>query len=157
MGFWSTWREKRRSVERSLRTGEPWPEADLSEFVAAIEASGLFESVEVAPVDPPRLVDIYLEAPTGHSFVVMVADGSDSCRIICDAYVFDWVPTCLALEFLRTVMADEIDVEFSTSRRRVLLGVPLTGEGTWRDSRWFHGDLAPWETRAMARDRTPTP
>ncbi|MFE6749408.1 hypothetical protein ACFVGM_26435 [Kitasatospora purpeofusca] len=157
MGFRSTWRENRRSLKRSLRTGEPWPEADLSEFVAAIETSGLFGSVEVAPVDPPRLVDLYLEAPTGHSFVVMVADGADSCRIICDAYVFDWVPTGLALEFLRTVVAGEVEVDFSASRRRVVLGVPLPGEGTWRDSRWFHGDLEPWETRAMARDRTPAP
>ncbi|MFD9067572.1 hypothetical protein ACFVZ3_39330 [Kitasatospora purpeofusca] len=156
MGFWSAWRENRRSLKRSLRTGEPWPEADVAEFVAAVEASGLFESTEAVTVAPGS-VDLYLEAPTGQAFVVMVADGSDSCRIVCDAYVFDWVPACLVLEFLRTVMAGEIEVDFSTSRRRVVLGVPLAGEGTWRDSRWFHDDLAPWETRAMARDRTPAP
>ncbi|MFJ8433161.1 hypothetical protein ACIQ9P_17865 [Kitasatospora sp. NPDC094019] len=156
MGFWSTWRENRRSLDYSRRSGERWPKADVPEFVAAVEASGLFESVEAAPVAPGH-VDLYLEAATGQSFVVMVADGLDSCRVICDGYVFDRVPACLVLEFLRTVLAGEIDVEFSSSRRWVRLRVPLSGEGTWQESRCFDDDLAPWEARAISSARTSAP
>ncbi|WP_380281254.1 hypothetical protein [Kitasatospora purpeofusca] len=149
------WQENRRHAKRSLRTGEPWPPTDVAEFVAAVEASGLFESVEVVPVAPPRQVDLRLEASADHFFIVMVADGSDSCRIMFDDYVFDWVPTCLVLEFLQAVIAGEVEVTLSPSGGHVLLGVPLAGEGTWRDSRVFRGGFEPWEARAMARGRAP--
>ncbi|MFE6872401.1 hypothetical protein ACFVFS_38380 [Kitasatospora sp. NPDC057692] len=149
------WQENRRHAERSLRTGEPWPPTDVAEFVGAVEASGLFESVEVVPVEPPRLVDLHLEASEDHFFIVMVVDGYSACRIMFDAYVFDWVPTCLALEFLQAVIAGEVEVTLSPSGGHVLLGVPLDGEGTWEDSRVFRGGFEPWEARAMARGRAP--
>ncbi|MET8704105.1 hypothetical protein ABZW10_35430 [Kitasatospora sp. NPDC004723] len=147
------WQENRRHAERSLRTGEPWPSVDVAEFVAEVEASGLFEEVEVVPVAPPRSFDLRLGASEDHFFIVMLVDGSDSCRIVFDDYVFDWVPTCLALDFLRAVIAGEVEV--TQSGRHLLVGVPLAGEGTWRDSRVFRGGLEPWEARAMARDRAP--
>ncbi|MFB7471784.1 hypothetical protein [Kitasatospora sp. NPDC056184] len=149
------WQENRRHAERSLRTGEPWPLTDVAAFVAAVEASGLFESVEVVPVEPPRLFDLRLEASEDHFFIVMVVDGYSACRIVFDDYVFDWVPTCLALEFLQAVIAGEVEVTLSPSGGQVLVGVPLAGEGTWRESRDFRGGFEPWEARAMARGRAP--
>ncbi|MER5351475.1 hypothetical protein ABT093_14220 [Kitasatospora sp. NPDC002551] len=149
------WQANRRHAERSRRTGEPWPPTDVAAFVAEVEASGLFESVEVVPVEPPRLVDLRLEASEEHFFIVMVVDGHNACRIVFDDYVFDWVPTCLVLEFLQAVIASEVEVTLSPSGGHVLLGVPLAGEGTWRDSRVFGGGFEPWEARAMARDRAP--
>ncbi|MFE7559486.1 hypothetical protein [Kitasatospora sp. NPDC057500] len=146
------WRENRGHVKRSRRTGEPWPETGVAEFIAAVEASGFFESVDVVPVQPPRLFDLHLEASEDY-FILMLVDGHDSCRIMFDSYVFDWVPTCLALEFIQTVMTGEVEV--TLSGRHVLLGVPLAGEGTWRDSRIFRGEFEPWEARAMARGRSP--
>ncbi|MFB6891148.1 hypothetical protein ACFCX4_17780 [Kitasatospora sp. NPDC056327] len=150
---WAQWQENRRQVRRSLRTGEPWPVVDAAEFAAAVEASGLFGSVEAVPVAPLQ-VDLHLEALTGHVFLVMLRDGSSDCRIVCEGYVFDWVPTCLAPEFMQAVIAGEVEVAFSKSGGRVLLGVPLPGEGTWWESRVYQGELAPWEARVMTRDRT---
>ncbi|GAA1404560.1 hypothetical protein GCM10009639_50580 [Kitasatospora putterlickiae] len=147
------WRANRHHAKYSLRTGEPWPPADAAAFVAEVEASGLFESVDVVPVEPPRLIDLHLEAPTGESFIVMVVDGYHACRVFFEAYVFDWVPTCLVLEFLRAVMSGEVEV--AREGGHVVLGVPLAGEGTWEESRVFRGEFEPWEARAMARDRAP--
>ncbi|WP_327682947.1 hypothetical protein [Kitasatospora sp. NBC_00458] len=153
---WTGRAEERESDRRARRSGEPWPTVEAAGFVAEAGASGLFESVEAVEVEAgdggrsPRLVDVHLDA-AGRSFIVMLVDGGDHSRIVCDGYVFDWVPSCLAMEFLTTVVSGQAEVAFSRSGRHVRLGVPLADEGTWRESRSFRGDLEPWELDAMGR------
>ncbi|WP_457030034.1 hypothetical protein [Kitasatospora sp. P5_F3] len=125
---------------------------DLEGFVSSAKSAAHFDSVElVEVVRSPRTVDVHLGASTGQQFVVSLAEGGTASRITCDGYVFDRVPSCLALEFMAAVVSGEVKVSFSRPSRDVVLSVSLAEEGSWMASRRFRGDLAQWELDVMGR------
>ncbi|MFG3225763.1 hypothetical protein ACGF07_13415 [Kitasatospora sp. NPDC048194] len=122
------------------------------EIVAAAGSSGVFSSITVEEVaDDPRLVDIRLESPVGHTYLVMLREDLGEARVLFADYMFDDVPAHRLLRFVELLERGEVHLSFSKFGRHLVLQVPLP-EGTWLDRRsTANGDLSDWAEGVLRR------
>ncbi|MFD7581855.1 hypothetical protein [Kitasatospora sp. NPDC059817] len=127
------------------------PGYSVEDLVAAAQRSGRFAGIEAVEVAAePRLVDLHLEALSGHEYLVMLREDLGEARVLYEDYVFDGVPAHRVLDFVDLVTRGEVDLSPTRFGRQLVLRVSLP-EGTWVDRRRFADDLSDWEKSVIER------
>ncbi|MBO1414658.1 hypothetical protein [Streptomyces sp. FH025] len=135
-----------------MGSDEPTLNNSAEDLVAAADRSGSFSDIEMVEVSSePRTVDIHLETPAGHEYIVMLREDIGKARVLYEDYVFDDVSAHRVLDFVGLMERGEVDLSFTRFLgRQLVLRVSLP-EGDWVDQRRFANDLSEWEKSVLER------